>query len=176
MRLLSRSAVNKRPSEEDAINRGAEKTAATPKPPPKPAAPDPAMVCTEAVARVMERMRCPLDSATYKVEKEASKATPRGELNEADVPIPFAPPGAPLPAKVETKAVANTMWRILWFAMPSATKSALLGCHTALVGLPNRAAVPAPSAKPEAPLPASVETTAVKSTTLRIRKPVCSTI
>jgi hypothetical protein len=58
----------------------------------------------------------------------------------------------------------------------SAAYSVPLGCHTALVGELSCAAAPAPSAKPATPLPASEDTDAVESTTLRIRWPSCSTM
>lgn len=84
---------------------GEFKLAARPKPLAKEAEPLPATVPTCAVSNTMKRIRCPLSSETYSVVKLASRATPRGWLNLADVPIASRPPGALLPAVVETDVV-----------------------------------------------------------------------
>ncbi len=169
------SAVYSNPDGVETIDSGESNTAASPNALPNPAAPDPAIVCTRAVDKSMERMRCPLYSATYKVEKVASRAMPRGWLNVAAVPTPFEPPAAPLPARVATIAVATSMRRMRWFPQPwhpphpSATNTVPLGCHTAPVGPLNCAVTPKPSAKPATPLPASVETDAEESAMVRTR-------
>jgi hypothetical protein len=138
---------------------GREKAAATPAPSAKPPVPLPAIVITVAVEIEIARIRCPSHSLTKSVEKRGSSATPRGLLSPE--------------TKVDAVR-ADTSTRRTQLLRHSAIKRTLLGCHTALVGRLNVAAVQAPSALPVLPVPQSVVTTAVDTTNWRIRFPVCS--
>ena len=136
----------------------------------------PAMVCTSPEVRLIARMRCPsVNSATYSTSVLVSNVTPRGPLKVASVPTPLLPPAKPLPARVETLAVATSI-RLTRLVLHSPTNRNPLGCHAAEVGLLNCALVPLPSANPHVPLPASVFTDAVGRKMARILQPTCSTI
>jgi hypothetical protein len=172
MRLFTDSAANRTPVGEAARNTMVLNVAVSPKPSPNEAIPVPATVLTRVVTRSTDRTRFPEASATYSVENDASRATPRGELSAAAVPAPFAPPATPVPTKEVTFAVVMFTLRTRWFD-ESPTNRTPLGCQAALVGR-SSALVPTPSAKP-ATLPTSADTAPVASCTLRTVPPACST-
>jgi len=146
----------------------------------------PARVVT-APAGVTTRTRLLLRSATHTLPVAASSARPHGRLNCADVPTPSAvpefcggmpgmpPTDAAPPASVVTAPLATTTLRTALFDS-SATYRVAPDASTATPrGLLNCAAAPAPSAKPDEPLPASDVTAPAGVTTRTLWLPVSAT-
>ena len=96
----------------------------------------------------------------------ASVVIPTGALKEAEVPVPFALPLTPLPAKVVTTP-AGVIFRSTLLPL-SATYTFPNGSVPTPKGPLNEAAVPVPLVNPETPLPAKVVTTPA-GVILRIR-------
>ena len=98
--------------------RGPAKVAAEPTPSAPPAAPFPASVVTAALATSMRRMAL-LFPVPVQPQLSATKSSPLGchaalvgALNCAAAPSPSTKPGAPLPAKAATVALARLTERM----------------------------------------------------------------
>ena len=95
-------------------------------------------------------------SATYTLSL-LSTATPKGLLKEAAVPVPFAEPALPVPAKVLTSPAGVIF--LIRLLVTSATYTLSLLSTATPEGPLKEAAVPVPSAEPVTPaVPAKVVT------------------
>ena len=154
MRLLFVSATMILPLRSRATPEGLENEALIPAPSAYAKEPLPAIVDT-APPGVTLRMRLLSRSATMTLPLK-SKATLKGLLKDAAVPVPSAYPYEPLPASVLTTPPGVTT-RMRWLYM-SATMMLPLGSRATPEGLLKDAPVPLPSANELHPLPASVLT------------------
>ena len=153
MRLLPESEIYMLPLESTAMPLGLLKAAPVPAPSLNAAAPPPASVLTVPPG-VTFRTRL-LDVSATNTLPAASTATANGVLNEAAVPVLSAKAGDPLPASVLTTPPGDT----LRTRCPKSTTYTVPPASTATPrGSVNNAPVPAPSANPAVPLPASVLT------------------
>jgi hypothetical protein len=132
--------------------------AALPSPLDAPGAPAglPASVDTTPYKVVTARSRLPVISDTNRVAPAASRAAPQGLENVAKAPGPSAPPGAPVPASVDTAPPAST--RTLLFALSTMNTAPVAGATATDAGRLKLALSAGPSAAPATPVPASVLT------------------
>src|SRR6266699_7815 len=144
---------------------GALNSAAVPVPSAWPAVPAvlPARVLTRPEEMTIRRMLLPPRAATYRLVPLLSMARPLGPLNVAAVPMPSALPDAlvVLPARMLTRPEEMTIRRMVLLLLSATYRLVPLLSMARPIGRLNRAAVPMPSALPDAPvvLPARVVTT-----------------
>ncbi len=138
--------------------RGWLSAAAVPKPIMVVCVPDPMAFVTAPDTR-SRTLTFPFElSAIQILLPVQSIARPRGLLNFAFVPTPFAAPNVACPANVVTMNVSMLIARIAWLPLSDANTVRRRKSTISPFGALNFAAVPTPSTNPATPLPAIVNT------------------
>jgi hypothetical protein len=110
----SATAMRAPPGEND-TPKGLVNEALVPTPSAEPGIVEPAMVMTSLLETVTIRTIWSLLPPTARNAPSGENDTPRGRVNEASVPTPFAEPGLVEPATVTTSLVETVIIRIMLF-------------------------------------------------------------
>mmetsp|Transcript_1845 Transcript_1845/g.5771 ORF Transcript_1845/g.5771 Transcript_1845/m.5771 type:complete len:224 (-) Transcript_1845:751-1422(-) len=130
--------------------------AAVPNPACEPAVPSPTMVVTTPSVVVTRRTRLSGSAVTYRCVSRVRYTTCRSPVNRAAGPAASAKPGVPAcPASVLTTALCSTTRRTVGPAKVATYRLSVLPVIPS--GVAKLAAVPVPSALPDAPDPAKNE-------------------